>query len=363
MLSGQIRPLEQTMHGAGDLWVPGKSLDPEFRPATSEKLQSQLSNMLGNVETTGVDGVLGAIRVPRPGENIRGIVSLDLCEVVRKTAFALSTTAGKGYHGRTYMDGLWDVPEHIVAEITQQFDNPDDPDTQQAIHEAIGRNYVDPTVRAIVQVMVNGGHIKPVEGFEEIADMLTSWRESGLYVVANTSVAAGCEEKTNEFLDENFPNGVDGSVFPGNHDGKGRIKKADALGFVVKKLESYGQRPRHLFIVDDTPRHNKDIINRSPVENVRGYVPLFNHQTVALAGLSNSLFGAIKRPGREERNVGFEIDIDHVQQSLEPFSPAGAERVVLPMNEYSNVSHGKTPLETLRIMNAEINEFLQAQAA
>lgn len=342
-----IKLPEQAQRPIGELWIPGQTLDALYPPATQPQLQEAFGVMTGSQATDVHPDVLGTIRIPGVEEEIKGVISVDLCEVVRETARALSTTAGNDYRGREYMEGLWEVPEHVAEELEH------DPEAIQM--------YVDNTIRSIVQVMANGDFIQPVNGIGRIGEMMKSWKnDDSMYIIANTSMAPGCELATLRMLDRYMPDVFDGVLFPRNHDGSGKIKKADALSFAIDKLRTYDKNPIAILNVDDTSRHNLHATERIP--GVMNFMPLYNEQTQALAKLGIDLYAAVEQP-TEQTGIGYTINESHIMNMLKPFAPGAAERIRLPLHEYENVNHGTTHVDTFRLMDDFIKRTSQKDVA
>jgi hypothetical protein len=246
---------------SSDFWIPGERLDDEYPEATYDELVEELSLNSGEIYIP-TWSMLGAIRLPKESETIRGVVSVDLCEVIRRTAFATSQTAGITYLDNIYWKGMW-KDERFETYSTYHLN----------------------TIEPIVQTVMNHGLVPPVEGIEEIFDTMRSWRDKGIYCVANTSTLEGCELATIRFLDTYLPFCFDGIVFPRNHHGSHSVTKADALGSVMQQLKDWNQAPEFALHVDDAEHHIQDMINKPPHERSHFFAPAYPGN-IALAALS-----------------------------------------------------------------------------
>lgn len=205
----------------GELWLPGQPLDHVYPVPGTDELIEHWAETHGHADVIEAPGVFGAVR--QPEEEVGIVASIDLCEVVRGTLHSMLGVYAK-----------------------------DEADIQA--YSSYGPNFdIDGTrVVAIVQALMNHGHVKPVEGIERIASTLRTWRLAGVYCVANTSTLPGCEKATIEFLDEYLEGCFDGVLLPRNHDGSGPITKGHALGFVTEAFVSTEGFALH---IDDAPHH------------------------------------------------------------------------------------------------------------
>ncbi|MCX6727204.1 MAG: hypothetical protein NTX11_00095 [Candidatus Saccharibacteria bacterium] len=205
-----------------ELWLPGMSLDHEHPIPTIDELVDHWADTHGHIDVFEAPGVFGAVRTPDQVPTF--VASIDLCEVVRHTKGSLLGVAG--------------IP---LSEL----------DLSNTYHDATSVS--DDAVQPIIQTLMNHDHVDPIEGIEEIRDIMRSWRELGAYVVANTSTLPGCETSTTSFLHQYLEGCFDGIVFPRNHDGSGPISKGHALAFIIDTYcEPSKTRALH---IDDTFYH------------------------------------------------------------------------------------------------------------
>lgn len=187
-------------------------------------------------EYTGADDVLALQSIYgaylKPKQPITAVASVDICEVLRRTGKAYHQIVGIEPNNQTnYTTGEWPklngYPEQYERDL---------------MHTVLG-------------LVMSRGMVEPVDGHREIADILRSWRQQGVYVAANTSTLSGCETGTIEnTLARDYTDGFDAIVFPRNHDGTGHITKAFALG----KLASETGLPITevpVIHIDDTAHH------------------------------------------------------------------------------------------------------------
>ena len=255
----------------------------QFTPATEDELVVGFREInTGTIVKT--DGVLGAMRSPESHEVIPGIISVDLCEVLRYSAKALASLHGKhDYSSNLYTD---------IFDDKEKFPDPD------AVQDAIASGLFE---------LINGGHVQPVETHEEIAQILQSWRNiDGVYTLANTSTLEGCELATVKMLGDYYPDCFDGIVFPRNYNGAGKITKADALRSVLGRLREDGHDPHFAAHIDDTRHHVEAMTQTPPHESMTTFVLEFE-SNVSLRGLTNVVHGT-------SALEVFELVDDHVKE-------------------------------------------------
>lgn len=214
------------------LWVPGKTLDHLYPAATPEQLRTEFSDIMGG-DAISVDSVLGVVRAPRKDEQVYGVASIDLCEILRETAISLMRTAGNtDYHGNAYADGFWEDFQYQDIE------------------------YQNSVIDSTVRVLMEAEGVTPTFGYKYIGAMLRTWREHGVYVIANTSTIEGCEIPTLRFLDKYYGDCIDGIVFPRNHNGLGKTTKAFALERAIETMTNHMDKdPYFALHIDDTSHH------------------------------------------------------------------------------------------------------------
>lgn len=264
-----------SVHGArniGELWRPGEPLDEQYPLPSSAELCGELQQLVGEHEEVFEPAdVFGALRRPRAGEQIDGVMSVDLCEVLRYTARSLADSMGiEEYNSNRYMDALWDASDQ-------------------------GPEYLQNVLQAKTQLFMHMDLVKPVEDHDKIAELMQGWRkERGVYVVANTSTLPGCEIPTLRFLNQYYPDCFDGIVLPRNHDGNGKITKADALSCVLEELAAYGAEPQFAGHIDDTIHHLDAMAAHPPHAEMRLFAPALMGNE-ALAGREDVQVAATSR--------------------------------------------------------------------
>lgn len=210
------------------LWVPGQHLDHEY-PTPDDAELGELWEEYSGQSARSTKGVYGVYNAPRDPV---AVASVDLCEVVRETAFNLYDVTGhERRRQHTYAAGTW-------------FDR-----------EVAGLEYELNTVTSIIRVMMNAGHVEPVEGIEEIRETLVSWRENDVYVVANTATLPGCEAGTiTHTLTRDLHGCFDALILPRNWDNEGTVSKAAALSILASEVKlDLDSIP--LIHIDDAQRH------------------------------------------------------------------------------------------------------------
>lgn len=225
-----------------ELWLPGQTLDHVYTVPTNTELIDHWSATHDHSNVIESPGVFGALRTPDAAPRV--VVSIDLCEVLRSTLHSMAAVFGK-------------VPSEIGS------------------YSTYGPNFgVSSSLdRAIVQVLMNHGHVEPNEAIEEISQTLQSWREQDAYCVANTSTLPGCEIATISFLDEYLPGCFDGILLPRNHDGKAPITKGHALRFAIEELTDI--EDTSALHIDDAPHHCVAV-----AEHVGGLIGRHNVTTI-----------------------------------------------------------------------------------
>lgn len=214
--------------GPNELWLPGMHLDDEYPVPTNEEL-SELWSEYTQADAHPLEGVYGVFTPP---EEARAVASVDLCEVVRETAFALDQATGYEIERRSvYAANRW---FHREAS---------DHDMEQSV------------VVSIVRVLMHAGHIEPVDGIEGIREILITWREQGVYVVANTATLPGCEAGTiAHTLRRDLRDCFDALVLPRGWDGTSGVSKAGALAILGAEV-GLPLHDKPLVHIDDARHH------------------------------------------------------------------------------------------------------------
>ena len=188
----------------------------------------------GEVAVKQVEGLLGVVvERERP---LTSIISIDLCEVVRRTheAVTLAMDRDLSWLGNR----VW---EYNFPELSEQ------------------------EVADLVTVLMNHTDILPVEGIDEIGATLRAIRseEPDILIVANTSTLPGCERVTIDFLRRHLPDCFDGILFPSSKHVGSKLTKADALRSLLVSING-GQPCARLVHIDDAPYHAASIIGAMP---------------------------------------------------------------------------------------------------
>lgn len=214
----------------GEIWEIGKHLNNDYPTPTDEMLRNLWQTHMGTpaVSTEGVFGVYTP-----PEQTVKAVASVDLCEMVRDTRKALYAATRvplpTGAWPADYSAGTW-------------------------YDKKFGYCRERSVVVSVIRALMSAGLVPPVEGSSEIADTLKDWRESGVWVVANTSTLPGCEPGTIEHtLAKSMRGQFDGLVLPRNHDGQGPVTKATAVRTIMKEAGIAGVPVVHL---DDAPYHH-----------------------------------------------------------------------------------------------------------
>ncbi len=177
-------------------------------------------------------GVLGVFSAPKT--KITDIISLDLCEVVRESSQALHDATGVPLDdsGAFYQQGTWYAPE------------------------VVGREFERSITVSILQVLINNHLVHPVQYISGISSIVRNWRNSGAFVVANTSTLPGCEPGTiSHTLQKTLPGCFDGIVFPRGYDNDGEITKNQALAIICAEAGvDYEKLP--IMHIDDSNGHH-----------------------------------------------------------------------------------------------------------
>lgn len=158
------------------------------------------------------------------------VVSVDLCEVLRRTGWSIAIRAGQ--------DGSIEYPYSKATGVDDEAQN-----------------------TALVHDLMKTDRVHPVEGAEEISQILRDIRQQGNLVIANTSTLPGCETATINFLAKYYPGVFDGIHFNtgGHHATEVNASKAWAIRQLLGVIHPNNPSHRGLTIVsiDDRPHHNQ----------------------------------------------------------------------------------------------------------
>lgn len=231
------------------LWIPGKGIElhSEYPVPSQSALRNKWRQYVGSdKDVVDAPGVYGVMRLP--DEQPRAYASIDVCEVLRRTRDSIQ----------------------LVEEPT--------PRPFKSVHAygerlSFDGNSID--IASIAQVLMNNKLVEPVDGIEEIADIMRGWREEGVYSFANTSTLPGCELGTIDFFSEHVPSAFDGLVLPRNHEGKLPLTKGVTAKNIIQALP-----PRNGEIVaikiDDASHHNvafRKEVGSLPNSRVQTFLP------------------------------------------------------------------------------------------
>jgi len=209
---------------------PDLTLLPEAYPVLSgsELANTWKSMYASDGEVVAVDGTLGAIRLPN--SPIQKILSVDLCEVVRRTHQAAAAALGRDLD--TISNDVWNYRIGIPAD----------------------------KVPYLVTVLMNLGEVAPDPEIDDIRNELLAIRDEETLIIANTSTLPGCEKATIEFLAHYLPDCFDGIILPRNHDGQGQTTKAQALEALLSTIGRARGDLAELIHIDDAPHHTQAIL-------------------------------------------------------------------------------------------------------
>ncbi len=234
--------------------LPEGSIDREYPVMASDELQEAWHAYSGQEAIPALTrDLLGVMYTP--AERPTAFVSLDLCEVVRHTCAS-----------------LW--------ALERPFDTPID-----NIHGyGVGMDIVKGSGDVIryVTALMNNDLVQPMQGLDQMAEMVRDWREKGAYVFANTSTLPGCEAATVKYLGERMLGCFDGIVFPRNHDNTGTMNKGIAARILIdscmQDFEAPAEKSVPVVHVDDLSHHLSSFrreVGQLPYTDVVTYQPLY----------------------------------------------------------------------------------------
>jgi hypothetical protein len=183
-------------------------------------------------EYVALAGLLGVLR--RPKSEVKAVLSIDLCEVVRETGSACLRFLGHQ-----------DENGNPWSESTNEY--------------ARGGHSDDEINYAVRKLMNEGSVPLSPDALATGRFLRLARRQLGVYVVANTSAIEGAELATigaSGLGHKTLRGGFDGILFPRGHDGRGRLTKAEAL---IEGLSAIGLDSRTVKVahVDDTVHHHQ----------------------------------------------------------------------------------------------------------
>lgn len=192
----------------------------------------------------------------QPDFEVRAIVSVDACEVLRLTSSgvyrALGLEAGK-------------KSDYAVKALSDYFSG----DEQRASQ----------VIKDVVTYEMNNGGIAVDPDIDAIVEELTVWRNNGVYSVLNTSTLPGCERATITMLEQYTPKSTFGAIlFPRNHHGRDRVTKGVAFSALAEQI---GVDIGSVVCVkiDDLPHHLEgflaEVMQTHTGERVALYAPVY----------------------------------------------------------------------------------------
>lgn len=264
------------------LWYPGIDLETEYPTPESEELVS-LWEGYAKVPSLAVEGVFGAYTPPE--SEVRAIVSFDMCEVVRDTIVAIDHATGlEPIRRNLYSEGTWFSAEKM------------------------GQDYERNVITSIARVLMDADLVEPADDIFDIALYMLKWREAGVYNIANTSTLPGCEPGTIRFLSENMPGCLQGILLPRNHDGKGRLTKAQSLS-VWGDEAGIDVHAIPIVKIDDLPFHLNGFIEHfTDHEAMACFMPAHSDNVAPTEEMHcNNTLDAVKKTDDFLRNQGLEL--------------------------------------------------------
>ena len=218
-------------------------------PDTRKLLSAWRENNL-DADMVALPDMLGICELP--SKQPSAVISLDLCEVLRETGPSLTrmytadTAITSHDYGVYYGDGYLGDREQLSREL-------------------------------LLPQLMGAQAIKAVPFAQSIQTMLQRWRQSGVYVIANTSTLPGCELSTTTFLAQNYTDSLRGILFPRNHDGKGSLTKAGILAHTKQTIYEY--TGHHLYdtptiAIEDARHHGEQYVSES--EHTEVFMPAYS---------------------------------------------------------------------------------------
>lgn len=236
---------EANLLADNQLWIPGQnySLEAEYPTPTQQELCDLWQDYTGaDAVVPTPNGIYGAMQPPEAPPT--SYVSVDACEVVRATNLGII--------------GAQRSADHMLQNPIRSIHCYGEGCTYE-------ESYAD--IQTLAQVLIDGDFIEPIEGIDQMRDMMQRWRSMGAYIVANTSTLPGCEPGTIRFFDRYLPGAFDAILLPRNHNSerhlatKGDVAAALALtteqaGFGDKAPSTRLEREVTAIHIDDKPCHN-----------------------------------------------------------------------------------------------------------
>jgi hypothetical protein len=212
------------------LWYPGcEDLDKEYPIPTDQELLMYWQGYTEQ-EAQSLKGAFGVYS--QPPDELSAVVSIDVCEIFRDTSIAMSDVVGlplkRGQYGQ---DTWYSIP-------------------------TMGRAYEGSLVLGVVQAVMNADMVPTIEGIDKLAEIIRTWRDNGVYTVANTSTLPGCELATIRMFEKELKECFDALVLPRNPHGNEGITKAGALGILADEV-GIDLDDFPLIHIDDATHHIK----------------------------------------------------------------------------------------------------------
>lgn len=175
-----------------------------------------------------IEGLTGAVRLPKTLPGV--VVSVDFCEVLRRTGLTCGIAMGN-------------------------------PNIERPYEAATGLHDFDQIV-ALVRHLMKTDQVPPVENAADILAILQAIRSRGALVIGNTSTMSGCEAATIKFIGKHYPGAFDGVNFnAGGHiASSGEGTKAFAIKRILQEIDPSFEpsiSPITIISIDDRPNHNQ----------------------------------------------------------------------------------------------------------
>lgn len=237
-------PQEELEAGWSETFASGKKIEP---------VDSRFGNVVNLSDISGS----------------RGLLSVDVCEVLRQTGNGLLSLAG------TSVESIYEKGCHYVSALSEQMSGL--PPSADVIPPAL-KGVMNADANTMAEYPIRPTIIEPIEGWGSIREILTYLREQDVAVIANTSTLPQCELATIDYIHNWYKECFDGFLFPGNHHGHaGQLNKGDALDSVMNTKEM--SRLKRVAKIDDTPYHVQAVLDKAAqrgITQLAGFVPAYN---------------------------------------------------------------------------------------